>query len=203
MAASAPSTRPRTRWASTGTEMRHNIGCAYRNLTTGKYDRPPAGATTPRRPTWRGSTKGCGTRTFLTGTRRDEFLESANPATGVSSDLQTIINQEAAAQGKSSIADAVRRPGAALDQGRQLRHLPAELGRRLRHDGDDRVRAPASSACRSSRRSTVQYRTYVFGRFISDVPSERVQRCPRSRSTKRRTTRRRTSSTAKRFARRC
>jgi beta-lactamase class A len=89
----------------TGTTLRHNIGCAYRNLSTGKYE-----PDTRRNDTTAADLariyEGVWDSTLLSevNSARTEFLESANPGNGVSSALQAIINDEAAKLGKASIA---------------------------------------------------------------------------------------------------
>lgn len=88
-----------------GTQLRHNIGCAYFNLVTDKFDIGLRNDTTAA--DLAGIYQGVWTSNLLTGTARTEFLESANPATGLSatSGIQQIINEEATAQGKLAIAD--------------------------------------------------------------------------------------------------
>jgi hypothetical protein len=83
------------------TVLRHNIGCAYRNLATGEYS-----PSTMRNDTtaadlaslWIGVHKG----TILSGLGRSEFLESGNPKSGANNDLQAVIDEEAAALGISA-----------------------------------------------------------------------------------------------------
>ena len=87
------------------TTLRHNIGCAYWNFTTGNYD-PAARRNDTSAADLARIYEGVYNQTLLTNTNsaRDEFFESANPNVGASDALQAIINQEAAALGKSAIA---------------------------------------------------------------------------------------------------
>ena len=66
---------------------------------------------------------------------RTEFLESANPANGVTSALQTIINQEAAKLGKSAIAGQfgglVRRWGKGGSYGTCLPNSAGDCGQKV------------------------------------------------------------------------
>lgn len=87
----------------TNTKLRHNIGCAYLDPVTGQYK-----PSTLRNETtaadlaaiWMGVQKG--TLLPKSSLGRAEFLESGNPASGASDELQAIINQEAAALGISA-----------------------------------------------------------------------------------------------------
>ena len=152
-----------------GTQLRHNIGCAYRNLATNKYDTGLRNDTTAAdlariyEGVWNSS--------FLTGTARAEFLESANPATGLSatSDLQKIINAEATAQGKLAIADdfgaLVQRWGKGGSYGTCLPNATGGCGQTvIIRSGTGIIRFPIKVS------GVTNYRTYVFGRLISDVP---------------------------------
>ena len=152
-----------------GTQLRHNIGCAYFNLATNKFDTGLRNDTTAAdlariyEGVWNSS--------LLTGTARAEFLESANPATGLTStsDLQKIINQEAAAQGKLAIADdfgaLVQRWGKGGSYGTCLPNSTGGCGQAvIIRSGTGIIRFPVKVSGQTN------YRTYVFGRFISDVP---------------------------------
>lgn len=152
-----------------GTQLRHNIGCAYFNLDTDQYDLGRRNDTTAAdlariyEGVWNSS--------LLSGTARTEFLESANPATGLaaSSALQQIINQEAAAQGKLAIADdfgaLVQRWGKGGSYGTCLPDAQGGCGQRvIIRSGTGLIRFPVKVFRRTS------YRTYAFGRLISDVP---------------------------------
>ncbi|HSV70140.1 MAG TPA: serine hydrolase [Methylibium sp.] len=154
----------------TSTTLRHNIGCAYRNLAAGTY--------TPN--TLRNDTsaadlariyEGVWNSAFLTSTNsaRTEFLESANPGTGASSALQTIINQEAASLGKSAIAaefgSRVRTYGKGGSYGTCLPASDGSCGQRVMvRSGTGLIRLPIKVSGLNS------YRTYAFARLISDVP---------------------------------
>jgi hypothetical protein len=152
-----------------GTQLRHNIGCAYFNLATGKFD------TGLRNDTTAADLAGLFERVWnsslLNGTPRTEFLESANPATGLdsTSDLQKIINEEAAALGKLAIADdfgaLVRRWGKGGSYGTCLPDSAGACGQKvIIRSGAGIIGFPIKVSGRTA------YRTYVFGRFISDVP---------------------------------
>ncbi|WP_280151555.1 serine hydrolase [Piscinibacter sp. XHJ-5] len=155
----------------TGTTLRHNIGCAYRNLTTGKFE--PA---TRRNDTTAADLsriyEGVWSSTLLTNTHsaRDEFLESANPGNGVSAALQTIINQEAAKLGKSSAIAAsfgslVRSWGKGGSYGTCLPDANGNCGQKvIVRSGTGLIRLPIKVS------GVTQYRTYSYARFISDTP---------------------------------
>ncbi len=154
----------------TGTTMRHNIGCAYWNLTTQKYD-----------PTFRRNDttaadlariyEGVWNSTLLSNTNnaRTEFLESANPGVGASSSLQAIINQEAAALGKSSIAASfgsmVRTYGKGGSYGTCLPDANGACGQKvIVRSGTGLIRLPVKAGIFTF------YRDYSFGRLIADTP---------------------------------
>ena len=87
----------------TSTTLRHNIGCAYWDVQAKQYK-----PSTLRNDTsaadlaaiWMGVQKG--TLLPKNSVGRAEFLESGNPASGASEELQAVINQEAAALGISA-----------------------------------------------------------------------------------------------------
>jgi beta-lactamase class A len=154
----------------TGTTLRHNIGCGYRNLDTGKYD-----PTNRRNDTTAADLasiyEGVWNSTLLTNANsaRAEFLESANPGQGVGAALQTIINQEAAALGKSAIAAQfgalVRSYGKGGSYGTCLPDSNGACGQKvIVRSGTGLIRFPVKV------RGTTQYRDYAFGRLISDTP---------------------------------
>ncbi|KQV94062.1 serine hydrolase [Rhizobacter sp. Root1221] len=155
----------------TGTTVRHNIGCGYRNLETNKMD--PAN----RRNDTTASDlariyEGVWNSTLLKNTNsgRTEFLESANPTTGVGAALQVIINQEAAKLGKSaSVASqfgaAVRNWSKGGSYGTCLPDADGGCGQRvIIRSGTGLIRFPIKVA------GITQFRTYSYARFISDVP---------------------------------
>ena len=154
-----------------GTTMRHNIGCAYRNLSNGKYE-----PTTKRNDTTASNLariyEGVWNSTLLSNTNsaRTEFLESANPNTGgASSALQLIINNEAAKLGKSAIAaqfgDLVRTWGKGGSYGTCLPNSAGNCGQKvIVRSGTGLIRLPIKV------NGAIQYRTYSFARLISDVP---------------------------------
>jgi Beta-lactamase enzyme family/Bacterial tandem repeat domain 1 len=154
----------------TGTTMRHNIGCAYYNLSTGKYT-----PTTLRNDTTAADLariyEGVWNSTLLTNTNsaRSEFLESANPASGASSSLQAIINSEAAKLGKSAIAaqfgSLVRSYGKGGSYGTCLPNASGDCGTKvIVRSGAGLMRLPVKSG------GLTLYRDFAFGRLISDTP---------------------------------
>lgn len=153
------------------TTLRHNIGCAYRNLSTGKYEPQNMRNDTTAADLAR-LYEGVWQSTAVGGVGRTEFLESANPSTGVGagSTLDTIIKQEAAALGKSS---SIASQFAALVQtwskggsyGTCLPNSSGNCGQKvIIRSGAGIIRFPHKFRTRTF------YRTYVFGRLISDVP---------------------------------
>jgi hypothetical protein len=154
----------------TGTTMRHNIGCAYWNFTTSKYD-----PTNRRNDTTAADLariyEGVWNSTLLTNTNsaRTEFLESANPSSGVSAALQAIINDEAAKQGKSSIAaqfgSLVRSWSKGGSYGTCLPDSNGACGTQvIIRSGTGLIRFPIKV------NGVQTYRDYAFGRLISDTP---------------------------------
>lgn len=154
----------------TGTTMRHNIGCAYWNFTTGKYD--PA---TRRNDTTAADLariyEGVWNSTLLNNTNsaRTEFLESANPSSGVGSALQAIINDEAAKLGKSAIAaqfgSLVRTWSKGGSYGTCLPDANGGCGTMvIVRSGTGLIRFPVYV------NGVQTYRDYSFGRLISDTP---------------------------------
>lgn len=154
----------------TGTTLRHNIGCAYYNLGTGKYD-----PTNMRNDTTAADLariyEGVWNSTLLSNANsaRTEFLESANPATGVSAELQAIINSEATKLGKGAVAaqfgSLVKRWGKGGSYGTCLPNSTGACGQKvIIRSGAGLIQLPIKS------NGVVAYRTYVFGRFISDAP---------------------------------
>ena len=151
-----------------GTQLRHNIGCAYRNLLTGKY------TTALRNDTTAADLarvyEGVWTSSFLSGQRRDDFLTLANPGTGVGASLQQIINEEASAQGKLAFANQfgslVKSWGKGGSYGTCLPDAAGNCGQRvIIRSGAGLIRFPVKTIF-----GFVSYRDYVFGRLISDVP---------------------------------
>ncbi|HSI60704.1 MAG TPA: serine hydrolase [Ideonella sp.] len=154
----------------TGTTLRHNIGCAYYNLSTGKYS-----PSTLRNDTTAADLariyEGVWNSTLLSNTNsaRTEFLESANPVSGAGAALQAIINQEAAALGKSAIAaefgSLVRSYSKGGSYGTCLPNSNGDCGTQVTiRSGTGLMRLPIKVSGRTS------YRDYSFGRLISDVP---------------------------------
>lgn len=151
-----------------GTQLRHNIGCAYSNPSTGLY------TTNLRNDTTAADLariyEGVWTSSFLTGTRRSEFFESANPGSGASTDLQQIIDAEAQAQGKLAVAanfgSLIRSWGKGGSYGTCLPNSVGGCAQRVTiRSGAGLIRFPVKTAS-----GIVSYRDYVFGRLISDVP---------------------------------
>jgi beta-lactamase class A len=154
----------------TGTAIKHNIGCAYRNVSTGKYD--PANLrnnTTAAdlakiyESVWQS------TSLSNTNSARAEFLESANPVTGAYSSLQTIINAEAAALGKSSVAAAfgaaIRRWSKGGSYGTCLPDSAGDCGQRVTiRSAAGLIEIPFKSG------GVAAPRVYSYANLISDVP---------------------------------
>ena len=154
----------------TGTTMRHNIGCAYYNLATGKYT-PSTLRNDTTAADLAGIYEGVWSSALLseTNSARSEFLESANPSQGVSATLQNIINEEAAAQGKSAIAaqfgSLVKFYGKGGSYGTCLPNANGDCGQKvIVRSGAGLIRLPFKA------RGVVAYRSYAFGRLISDTP---------------------------------
>jgi hypothetical protein len=167
----APFNGTATSLAITGTTLRHNIGCAYYNLATGKYDPINRRNDTTASGLAR-IYDGVWSATLLSSANsaRTEFLESANPGNGVGGALQTIINQEAAKLGKSSsVASAfgslVRTWGKGGSYGTCLPNLAGDCGQKvIIRSGTGLIRLPIKVD------GVTQYRTYAYARFISDAP---------------------------------
>lgn len=159
----------------TGTTLRHDIGCAYVDLDTNPYTYAPA---TKRNETtaadlakiyegvWTG-------RLLPSGSpARREFLESAYSGTGATDQVQAIIDEEAAALGKSAIA---QRFGALVKTWGKGGTYNTCLG-----DAADMTQCGQGVMVRSSAGLVrlpiggggpyVAFRYYVHGKLISDVP---------------------------------
>lgn len=159
----------------TGTTLRHDIGCGYVNLDTNPYTYSPA---TKRNETtaadlakiyegvWAGRLLPSGS------SARREFLESAYSGTGATDQVQDIIDEEAAALGKSAIAQ-------------QFGELVKTWGKGGTYNtclGDpaDMTQCGQGVMVRSSAGLMrlpiggggpyVAFRYYVHGKLISDVP---------------------------------
>lgn len=154
----------------TGTTLRHNIGCAYWNFTTQKYD-PAARRNDTTAADLARIYEGVWNSSLLgnTNSARSEFLESANPVSGASSALQAIINEEAAKLGKSAVAaqfgTLVRTWSKGGSYGTCLPDGNGDCGQRVTiRSGTGLIRLPIYS------RGVQTWRDYAFGRLISDVP---------------------------------
>ena len=153
----------------TGTTLRHNIGCAYRNVATGKYTTALRNDTTAAdlariyEGVWNSSLLS------NTNSARTEFLESARQSNGAGS-LATIISQEATKLGKSStvasqFGAAIRRWGKGGSYGTCLPDSSGNCGQRVTiRSGTGLIQLPIKVA------GATQYRTYSYARLISDVP---------------------------------
>ncbi len=150
-----------------GTQLRHNIGCAYFNLGTQEYD------TNLRNDTTAADLakiyEGVWTSSLLSGIGRTEYLESANPSSGASTAIQQIINEEAAAQGKSASAASFGTAMIGYGKGGSYNTcLPDAVGgcgqKVIIRSSTGITRIPIKV------RGLLSYRDYVFGRLISDVP---------------------------------
>ena len=154
----------------TGTTLRHNIGCGYKNLSTGKYD-----PTNMRNDTTASNLariyEGVWNSTLLSNNfnARTEFLESANPSSGVDATLQAVINEEAAALGKSSIAASfganIKRWGKGGSYGTCLPDSNGACGQKVTiRSGTGLISLPFKSG------GVIAPKVYSFARLISDVP---------------------------------
>ncbi|WP_157782113.1 serine hydrolase [Piscinibacter gummiphilus] len=155
----------------TGTTVRHDIGCGYKNLQTDKFD--PANR---RNDTTAADLariyEGVWNSTLLSNTNsaRSEFLESVNHADEAGEALQAIIDQEAAKLGKSATVAA--QFGAAVETwskggsyGTCLPDANGGCGQGvIIRSGTGLIRLPIKVS------GTTQYRTYSFARLVSDVP---------------------------------
>lgn len=153
-----------------GTTLRHNIGCAYYNLVSDKYQ-----PTTLRNDTTAEDLaliyEGVWTSGLLTSVNsaKEEFLESANPSLGVNADLQAIINEEANKLGKGAIAAQF---GSLVERWGKGGSYNTCLGGTSQNcvtpvivrSGAGLIRLPIKVNGNS------RYRNYVFARFISDNP---------------------------------
>ncbi|HEV8690530.1 MAG TPA: hypothetical protein VGQ91_09570, partial [Ideonella sp.] len=152
------------------TTLRHNIGCAYLNVKTGLYDPKRRRNDTTAADLAR-LYEGVWDQSLLTNTHsaRDEFLESANPATGAGEGLQAIIDDEAAKVGKSAIAaefgSLVKTWGKAGNYDTCLPDDNGACGQKvIVRSGTGLIQLPFKS------HRAVVPRTYVFGHLISDTP---------------------------------
>ena len=155
----------------TSTAVRHNIGCAYYNLSTSKYD-----PTNLRNNTTAADLakiyEGVWLGTALTSTHnaRAEFLESANPASGAYTSLQTIINAEAASLGKPqstalAFGQAVRRWSKGGGYGTCLPDSAGACGQKVTiRAGAGLIELPFKSG------GVVVPRVYSYANLVSDVP---------------------------------
>ncbi len=159
----------------TDTTLRHDIGCAYTDLNTSPYTYSPA---TKRNETtmadlakiyegvWAGRLLGSNSLA------RREFLESAKTGTRATDQVQAIIDEEAAALGKSAIAAEF---GALVRTWGKGGKYDACLG-----DPADATQCGQAVMVRSSAGLMrlpiggggpyVAFRYYVHGKLISDVP---------------------------------
>lgn len=154
----------------TGTTLRHNIGCSYRDPATNLY------STTRRNDTTAADLariyEGVWNSTLLSNTNsaRTEFLESANPSTGASTSLRAIISQEATKLGKSStiatqFGNLVKTWGKGGSYGTCLPSATSTCGQKvIVRSGTGLISLPIKVG------GATQYRTYSFARLISDVP---------------------------------
>ena len=153
-----------------GTTLRHNIGCAYYNLATSKYD-PTAMRNDTTAADLARIYEGVWNSSLLSNTNsgRSEFLESANPANGVSAELQAIITDEANKLGKGAIATQfgalVQRWGKGGSYNTCLPNSSGACSQKvIVRSGVGLIRLPIKVS------GATQYRDYSFARFISDSP---------------------------------
>jgi beta-lactamase class A len=155
----------------TSTAVRHNIGCAYINLSTGKYDPTNLRNNTSAYDLARiYESVWLGTSLTNTNSARSEFLESANPKIGAYSSLQTIINAEAASLGKPStvataFGAAIRRWSKGGSYGTCLPDANGDCGQKvtIRSSGG-LIELPFKAS------GLAAPRVYSYANLISDVP---------------------------------
>jgi hypothetical protein len=157
-----------------GTTLRHNVGCAYWDPVAEKINAAGLRNDTTASDLAR-VFEGVWKKTLLTSTNaaREEFLESSYTGKGAWQDLQTIINEEAAALGKSPT-------------------MAADFGSRVKHWGkggsyDTCLSAVPGQACDPGKTVIIRsatgllglpivngelltYRYLSYGTLISDVP---------------------------------
>jgi hypothetical protein len=147
-----------------GTSLRGNIGCAYYDPVTNQFGAPGNDTTAADlaglyEQVWQGS--------ILSGTARTSFFSLANPSSGAGSNLQSIINQEAAAVGKTAIAAQfgalVRGYSKGGSYGTCLGSPNCTQKVTIR-SGAGILRLPTKL------NGITVYRNYVYGHMISDVP---------------------------------
>ena len=153
-----------------GTTLRHNIGCSYRNPGTGIYDPAARRNDTTARDLAR-IYEGVWDSSLLSNafSARSEFLESANPGSGVVSALQSIITAEAIKLGKGGIAPEFGRLVRTWSKGGSYNTcLPDSSGtcgqKVIVRSAAGLIRLPIKV------NGATAYRTYAFARLISDVP---------------------------------
>ncbi len=151
------------------TNLRHNIGCAYKN-SAGKYDPSNLRNETSAADLAR-IFEGVWNSTLLNNTHsaRAEYLESTQSTAGAGDGLQAIIAQEAASLGKSGVATAfgaaVQRWGKGGSYGTCLPDANGDCGQKVMvRSGAGLTRLPIKV------NGVINYRTYAFARLISDTP---------------------------------
>jgi hypothetical protein len=147
-----------------GTSLRGNIGCAYYNPLTNQFGEPGNDTTAADLA---GLYEQVYQGTILAGTARTQFLNLANPSSGTGSALQAIINEEAAALGKSAIAGQFRTLVRGYSKGGSYGTClgsPNCAQKVTIRSGAGILRLPAKSG------AVTVYRNYVYGHMISDVP---------------------------------
>lgn len=155
-----------------GTTLRHNIGCAYA-LPGSNYYSPGTLRNNTTAADLAGVYEGVWTQRILGNANgaRDAFLRAANPSTGASEGLQAVIDQEAAALGKSSIAASfgslVQRWSKGGRYGTCLGdpQNPYDCGQRVLILSNAGLLALPAKA-----NGIVALRYYALGSYVSDVP---------------------------------
>lgn len=156
----------------TGTQLRHNIGCAYRNVSTNRYEPATLRNNTTAYDLSRiYETVWAGTSLTDTNLAKTEFLESTRLGDGASAALQSIINAEAAALGKtssvaSSFGSQIRNWGKGGSYGTCLPDSSGGCGTQvIVRSSTGLIGLPIKVS------GVTQYRTFAFAHFISDVPT--------------------------------
>jgi hypothetical protein len=152
----------------TNTAIHHNIGCAYWNPVTGLYDTSLRNNTTVA--DLANSYESVFLENSLSGKARERFLKNSFPTSGANSVVQQIIDEEAALQGKQSIAASfgslVRTWGKSGSYDTCLPSATGECGKKvIIRSSAGVIKIPIKMAGGLN-----VYRSYVFARTISDVP---------------------------------
>ena len=168
----APLNTTAQRAGMVGTTLRHNIGCAY-SLPGSNYYSPGTLRNNTTAADLASVYEGVWTGRILGNANgaRDAFLQAANPSTGASESLQAVINQEAAALGKSAIAANF---GSQVQRWSKGGRYGTCLGNPQNpYDCGQRVLILSNAgllALPVKTNGVVALRYYALGSYVSDVP---------------------------------